>query len=538
MKKDGIFETIKSFIDFHSRKIRLKLIFYSLITGIITGVIVSSYTLLLSKITVFRNYLIEKNINSALPLIIILFILVAIIIQYTLNKYPLISGSGIPQVMGLIQKKVKFNWLPELITKFFSGLLAIFIGFSLGREGPSIHLGSLVGQGVNEVSKRTEVERKYLVTCGASAGLAAAFNAPLSGSIFAIEELHRFFSPILLICVLIASLFANLISKLLLGSKLSFESFSFISPVNFELKEILLHLVLISILCFIMVLLASIFNYSIIKFKDTYSKIKLNKYTKISITALFSLLVIYFLPDISGGGHHIIEHLLDYHSTFRLLGLILVGKFLFTMISYSTGSPGGIFLPLLVIGALIGKIYGLFLVNTFNFSEEYITLFVLIAMTSYFTAVVRTPITGIILILEMTGNFSNLFSLVITATITYAFSELLKHNSVYEELFENMFKEDDDKYKLIEKSEKIVTIKIPVISDSKLSNKMIRDIEWPPNLLIIGIERSGSSQFIPKGDTVIKDSDILILLTDENTSKRYMNKLSELSTENIDIYNI
>ncbi len=538
MKKDGIFETIKSFIDFHSRKIRLKLIFYSLITGIITGVIVSSYTLLLSKITAFRNYLIEKNINSALPLIIILFILVAIIIQYTLNKYPLISGSGIPQVMGLIQKKVKFNWLPELITKFFSGLLAIFIGFSLGREGPSIHLGSLVGQGVNEVSKRTEVERKYLITCGASAGLAAAFNAPLSGSIFAIEELHRFFSPILLICVLIASLFANLISKLLLGTKLSFESFSFISPVNFELKEILLHLVLISILCFIMVLLASIFNYSIIKFKDTYSKIKLNKYTKISITALFSLLVIYFLPDISGGGHHIIEHLLDYHSTFRLLGLILVGKFLFTMISYSTGSPGGIFLPLLVIGALIGKIYGLFLVNTFNFSEEYITLFVLIAMTSYFTAVVRTPITGIILILEMTGNFSNLFSLVITATITYAFSELLKHNSVYEELFENMFKEDDDKYKLIEKSEKIVTIKIPVISDSKLSNKMIRDIEWPPNLLIIGIERSGSSQFIPKGDTVIKDSDILILLTDENTSKRYMNKLSELSTENIDIYNI
>lgn len=538
MKKDGIFETVKSFIDFHSRKIRLKLIFYSLLTGVITGTIVSAYTYLLSKITIFRNNFIGNNINLSLPLIILLFIVVAMIIQYTLNKYPLISGSGIPQVMGLIQKKVKFNWFPELITKFFSGLLAIFIGFSLGREGPSIHLGSLVGEGVNEVSKRTEVERKYLITCGASAGLAAAFNAPLAGAIFAIEELHKFFSPILLICVLIASLFSNLVSKFLLGTKLSFESFSFISPVNFVPKEILLHLILISILSFIMVLLATIFNYFIIKFKDTYTKINLSPYTKMSVVSLFSLLIIYFLPDITGGGHHIIEHLLDYNSNFRLLGLVMIGKFFFTMLSYSTGAPGGIFLPLLVIGALVGKIYGLFLVGTFNFSQEYITLFVLVAMTSYFTAVVRTPITGIILILEMTGNFSNLFSLVITAAITYAFSELLKHNSVYEELFENMFKKQDEKAQTFEKNEKIVTIKIPVMSDSKLSNKMIRDIDWPQNLLIIGIERSGSSQFIPKGDTVLKDSDILILLTDENTSKRYMNKLSELTIENIDIQNI
>ncbi|CAM3131437.1 ClC family H(+)/Cl(-) exchange transporter [Streptobacillus felis] len=538
MKKDGIFETVKSFIDFHSRKIRLKLIFYSLLTGVITGTIVSAYTYLLSKITIFRNNFIGNNINLSLPLIILLFIVVAMIIQYTLNKYPLISGSGIPQVMGLIQKKVKFNWFPELITKFFSGLLAIFIGFSLGREGPSIHLGSLVGEGVNEVSKRTEVERKYLITCGASAGLAAAFNAPLAGAIFAIEELHKFFSPILLICVLIASLFSNLVSKFLLGTKLSFESFSFISPVNFVPKEILLHLILISILSFIMVLLATIFNYFIIKFKDTYTKINLSPYTKMSVVSLLSLLIIYFLPDITGGGHHIIEHLLDYNSTFRLLGLVMIGKFFFTMLSYSTGAPGGIFLPLLVIGALVGKIYGLFLVGTFNFSQEYITLFVLVAMTSYFTAVVRTPITGIILILEMTGNFSNLFSLVITAAITYAFSELLKHNSVYEELFENMFKKQDEEAQTFEKNEKIVTIKIPVMSDSKLSNKMIRDIDWPQNLLIIGIERSGSSQFIPKGDTVLKDSDILILLTDENTSKRYMNKLSELTIENIDIQNI
>lgn len=146
-----------------------------------------------------------------------------------------------------------------------------------------------------------------------------------------------------------------------------------------------------------------------------------------------------YLPKISGGGHSLIENLLELKLSSKLLLILLVSKFLFTMFSYSTSLPGGIFLPILVIGALSGKIYGQILTNYFNFDYSFSILYVLIAMTAFFTAVVRSPITGIILILEMSGNFSNLFVLVLASTVSYATSELLKQESIYELLFNNSF---------------------------------------------------------------------------------------------------
>ena len=525
--KEGIYETIQSLKDFYSRKIRIKLILYSILTGMLTGAIVSSYTYLLKVSTLARNEMI-KNSNNIFSFvgIILLFILIACFIQFTVNKYPLISGSGIPQVMGIVQNKFKFNWFPELVTKFISGLLAIFIGFSMGREGPSIHLGALVGDAINKVTKRTEVQRKYLITCGASAGLAAAFNAPLAGAIFAVEELHKFFSPVLLICIMMGTLFSNVVSKMILGTGLSFEKFTFVSPIVYDFKSILLHLFLIFLLSIIMVLGALAFNYYIIKFKDVYKKIKLSNYTKFSIVAIISLLVVIFLPEVTGGGHELVEKLFDSNMTIKFLLLLLIAKFFFLMLCYATGTPGGIFLPLLVVGALIGKIFGSVLVNNFGFSESYGTLFVLIAMTSYFTAVVRSPITGIVLILEMSGNFTNLFSLTMASTITYLISELLKQESVYEILYQKMIgNEEEDSI-----SSKMVTFTIPVTADSRLSNKKVKDIKWPKNLLIVGIRRQ-NEEFIPNGETIVLDSDVLIFLTDENTAKIHQEKISELGLE-------
>ncbi len=523
--KLGIYETMQSLKVSHSKRSRLKLIFFSLLTGIFTGCVVSSYNFLLKYAVIIRNNLFQKHINNSLFFIILLFILLACFIQYTVKKFPMISGSGIPQVMGLIQNKFKFNWLPELILKFLSGLIAIFLGFSMGREGPSIHLGALVGEGINKITKRKEIEKKYLITCGSSAGLAATFNAPLAGAIFAVEELHKFFTPILLVCVLIATLFSNITAKFLLGNKLSFDSFSLIKPIQYNFKSTVFHVILIAILSLIMIFFAYLFNYFIVKFKKMYDKIRLSKYIKISSVAILSLLIVIFLPEITGGGHELVDHLFNSTLTFKLLLLFFIGKFIFTMICYATGSPGGIFLPLLVIGALIGKLFGMSLSTLFNISSNYENLFVLIAMTSYFTAVVRTPITGIVLILEMSGNFSNLFSLAIAATITYLLSEIFNQKSVYEILYENMLHSNNYKNEIFD--EKIVTFKIPVTADSVLSNKKIKDIKWPKNLLIVGIIRN-SIEFIPDGNTTLRNSDILIFITDEKTSEKYIKILSDM----------
>lgn len=319
-------------------------------------------------------------------------------------------------------------------------------------------------------------------------------------------------------------MFGNLISKFLLGNELSFYKYSFLSPIDYNVENILIHLILIIILSLIMVFLAKLFNYSIIKFSFIYKKIKLNKYIKISIYSLLSLLVIMYLPKISGGGHSLIENLLELKLSSKLLLILVVSKFLFTMFSYSTSLPGGIFLPILVIGALSGKIYGQILTNYFNFDYSFSILYVLIAMTAFFTAVVRSPITGIILILEMSGNFSNLFVLVLASTVSYATSELLKQESIYELLFNNSFEKKETKH-----SNKIVTLKIPVLRNSFVSNKMIKDIQWPENLLIVGIERDGKIEVIPNGETVIQELDFLILLTDSNTEKINKRKILEIT---------
>lgn len=576
---ENIFAVINNISNLKLSTTRLKLVLYSILTGLLTGLVVVMYRLSLEKVINIRNrfeisgnmtknviiililfailkytinfinnkfnikindkiiYLISciffivliitysSSINTML--LIFLFILSAILIQFMLNFKPLISGSGIPQVMGLLQNKTKFNWFYELILKFTVGVLAIFTGLSLGREGPSIHLGSIIADGVNKISKRSEVEKKYLITSGASAGLSAAFNAPLAGTIFALEELHKFFSPLMLICSILASISANLVSILIIGEETAFINFKQLSPVKDDVKGIILEIFLILILSILIVVLGKIFNIILITFQKTYKNLKINKYFKIILSILISYLVVVFLPDITGGGNTLIEKLLTTSVTTRFLVLLLITKFLFTMFSYSTGAPGGIFLPMLVIGALIGRIYGIAVVNIFNLPSEFVVHFMLLSMAAYFTAIVRAPITGIVLILEMTGNFSNLFSLTIISAITYIVSELMKFKSVYEELFHNMFSHVKNEIEP-KVSESMTAVKIPIISGSKIVNKYVKDISWPSNLLVVGIERN-NFEFIPKGDTKILDGDKLVIFTDRKTAILELEKIFEIS---------
>ena len=178
MAKDILHE-LRDINSLKSRRNNVVLIFLCFVVGIFSGIIVGSYTLILKKMTIVREFF---TTNLGFPKIIIgitVFILLGLAIQFMLSKYPLISGSGIPQVSGLLTKKVKFKWLGELITKFVGGILAIGAGMSMGREGPSVHLGALVGSGIKKLTRRSEVEEKYLVTCGASAGISSTFNALL-----------------------------------------------------------------------------------------------------------------------------------------------------------------------------------------------------------------------------------------------------------------------------------------------------------------------------------------------------------------------
>ena len=553
MAKDVLHE-LRDISSLKSRRNNIVLIFLCFLVGIFSGIIVGTYTLLLKKMSIFREFFTTNLEFPKIIIGIIVFILMGIAVQFMLSKYPLISGSGIPQVSGLLTKKVKFKWLGELVTKFVGGILAIGTGMSMGREGPSVHLGALVGSGIKEVTKRSEVEEKYLVTCGASAGISSTFNAPLAGVIFSLEELHKFFSPLLLICTLVASGTSNFISRMILGSHTSFQ-YNFMLP-----KDIPYYIfaIITVIFCIIITITGKAFSYFLLLIQRQYKKWKLNKYVKMLLFMIVAYVIAVFFSDITGGGHELIEEMFGKNVLLRTLIIILVLKFFYTMLCYATGAPGGIFLPMLVIGALTGKVYGEILNHYFSIPNEIIVHFMLLGMAAYFTAVVRAPITGITLILEMTGNFSYLYMLIIVCTITYIFTELLKMEPIYDRLYLNMFhkqilaedKQNSENEKharrleMLEKwwknkkidigvksnrknaKDKIVTLLIPVGANSEFDNKTVKDLNLPENLLIVSVRKAGKDS-IARGDTLIQSGNQLVIITDYTTAQKYAGELKE-----------
>lgn len=205
------------------------------------------YRVALEKAGLLLNYI--YSVISIKPILILPWIISLIIIGYIVGLMvkaePMISGSGIPQVEGVLLRKLDMTWWKVITGKFLGGVLSIGSGLSLGREGPSVQLGSAIGQGFSKIFKRINVEEKYLITSGASAGLAAAFNAPLAGAMFALEEVHKNFSPLILLSALSSALSADFIASGFFGLKPVFNFGNLASlPLQFYLYIILLGIIL------------------------------------------------------------------------------------------------------------------------------------------------------------------------------------------------------------------------------------------------------------------------------------------------------
>ncbi len=415
------------------QKKKAALLFWNLVIGCLSGVTVIAYRLVLSgaeKLS-FEIYHFLRNHLLWLPLWMLILILFGFVIGKMVQKNGMISGSGIPQLKGILAGHLENRWFHTLCAKFTGGALAILGGLSLGREGPSVQLGACVAEGVSKKLKLTEEERNRLIAGGASAGLSAAFNAPLAGVVFALEELFDSFSPLLILSVMAASVSADFLSKAVFGLQPIFQfPESGVLPLSSYWMLLLLGVIL--------GICGVLYNKILLGTQALYKKwIPVDKRPLIPFI-LAGILGLLF-PVILCGGHEMLSYL-DLSAGFWFLFLLLAAKFLFSMISFGSGTPGGIFFPLLIIGATIGALFGTMSVHLFGVSTDLFFLFVILAMAGYFTAIVRAPITGIILICEMTGGFENLLALTIVSFVAYGVTELLKSKPIYESLLENLLK--------------------------------------------------------------------------------------------------
>ena len=240
-----------------------------LLVGIVGGLIVLLYRVALSYagdwLHAILSYIKGRPIWIAGWFLVL--VLLAVVVGKLVKWEPMISGSGIPQVEGEVTGKLRQNWKKVLPAKFIGGFLCLFGGLSLGREGPSIQLGAMTGQGISRILDRGKTEERYLMTCGASAGLAAAFHAPLAGVMFAIEEIHKGFSVSILISVMTASVTADFISSYIIG----------LDPVfAFRLDEFLpqRYYGLLLLLGVIVGVAGVFYNWAMLKVQELYKKPK------------------------------------------------------------------------------------------------------------------------------------------------------------------------------------------------------------------------------------------------------------------------
>ncbi|HNU79766.1 MAG TPA: H(+)/Cl(-) exchange transporter ClcA [Bacillota bacterium] len=506
----------------HWNNFKLKLVFEGVIVGAFSGLAVVLYRYLIELAGHFSRtiYMIQKGNNLFIPLWLVVLIFLGYFTGVLIKEEPMVSGSGIPQVEGVLLRYFNMNWWRTLLGKLVGGFISILAGLSLGREGPSIQIGAAIAKGYSEIFKKVKLEEKFLITSGASAGLAAAFNAPLAGVMFSLEEVHKNFSPVVLVSAMAASITADVISKCFFGFKPVFNLQSISSmPLN--------NYIFVIILGMIMGVFGTLFNYILLKTQDLYNAQKwLPQHMRPIIPFIMAGILGLILPEVLGGGHELVSSMVDARFTTNILLIILVTKFIFTMISYGSGAPGGIFLPLLVIGALIGDIFGNTISNAFNFSPEYIKNLIILAMAGYFTAVVRAPITGIILITEMTGSFNHLLSVSIVSAIAYVTADILGSKPIYESLLDRMVNKESSKFRGDSKTK--VIIETAVCMGSLIEGKKIKELKLPSECLLVAVKR-GKHEIIPKGDTQIHAGDYLITLTNEDNASEIREKLTAIA---------
>ena len=479
-----------SYVLNRAERFRIVLIGEGLLVGAIAGVIVLLYRLVLEYAGIWLKMILSYAKGSPIKVCLwfVVLLLFALIVGLLIKWEPMISGSGIPQLEGEMIGQLDQRWHRVLPAKFLGGFLSLFAGLSLGREGPSIQLGAMTGKGISKMLDRGKTEEKFLLTCGASAGLSAAFHAPLAGVMFSLEEIHKNFSVSVLVSVMTSSITADYISAQVFG----------LNPVfQFDIGHVLpqSYYWMILLLGVILGVMGAFYNWFTLTVQGLYKKAKcLNEITKVMIPFLLAGVLGFVMPDLLGSGHNLIDALTHGELALASVIILFVAKFLFSAVCFGSGAPGGIFFPLLVLGAFIGGIFGMIGTACFGMGSDYINNFVLLAMAGYFTAIVRAPITGIILIFEMTGSLSQMLSLSVVSIVAYVVASLMKSEPIYESLLDKIL-ERQGQEELRRSGQKILSEHV-IMYGSPLVHKAISQVDWPKSCLLVAIKR-GEKEIIP-----------------------------------------
>jgi CIC family chloride channel protein len=346
---------------------------------------------------------------------------------------PTAEGSGVQRVEAVFSREIEPASDIVVPVKFFGGLLAMGSGLALGREGPTVQMGASFGNWVSKfLLLHDEEDRRVVQAASAGAGLAVAFNAPIGGSIFVFEELTSNITPWLLVSTLAAATVAVWLMRWMLGNTLSF-AVAQVSPTESWNKWPFLALGVV------IGFLGAIYNVVIMALlRATDKMMKLTSLQRAAIIGGVVGVVAWFVPTLVGGGDNLTQAILSNQLALGSLITIFVVRFLIGPWSYAAGCPGGLFAPLLLLGASAGALFAGLLNHFVPGASISPVACAIVGMGALFTASVRAPLTGIVLTVEMTGRADLTLGLLGASLMAMLVTMLIQSEPIYDSLKRRM----------------------------------------------------------------------------------------------------
>lgn len=465
----------------------LPCILFSAIAGALSGGLIFAFKLLSSRIIHTSNtaYAYVRANPKWLPLLLFGALLLGLFAAWILHLAKDSRGGGIPVAVAAIRGLRPLRWMQGVFVVFFSSLLTYLGGVPLGSEGPSVQMGAAVGKGtVNLISRRRYAWDRYLMTGGACAGFATALGAPLTGILFAVEEAHRRFSPMIFTTAAVA-VFTGTVTQDLLSVAFdrSHKLFDFSFDLNLPLRLLWIALIIGAVAGVAAILFTRIYRFMQKVNTGRLGSVPIS--VKIPLIFLAVALLGFFSEDLIGSGHELIEKILHGEAVWYLLLIAMLVRPLLMIAANNAGISGGMFVPMLAFGAIVAALIAETVCSLELVDESYYAVLIAIGMAAFLAAASRTPITALAFSIEVLCGVGNALPVGVGIVVAYLIIE-----------FANIPAFNDT---VIEAKTAVARRgKTPVEVDTKWTVQPnafaigyeARDILWPSTCTVLSIDKS------------------------------------------------
>lgn len=500
---------------------------FGAVTGTVTSVVVTVFKWCAHHAVEFSKFGYEF-IGAhwyLIPVVLVVLFALSYLMTCIYKKAPDLRGGGIPFSVGLLRDVLTFKWLRNAIGVFFLSLLSFLLGVPLGTEGPSVQLGTSLGKGaVCVLARKNKAWSRYSMTGGACAGFSVATGAPVSGILFAIEEAHERVSPMIIIVSMSAVMFATITARLIspvFGVSVSL--FPTVQILACSLSDVWLT-IMIGIL---MGLVSVLFLKAYYLLSNFFNK------TLKSVSAHYKMFVVMGLTLVAGlfsfslisTGHGLILSLYEDAFPIYMLIIILIVRMLLTLGANTSGMTGGMFLPVLALGAVSASMLSQIISPMFGLGEEYYTLIMALGITACVSGVLKMPLTSIFFAVEALGCANNVLCVVVVSVISFGFTEIFSVQSINDlALGASVRKENYGK------TEKVVETVLTVVEGSFADRKHVRDIFWPAGFYVLSVSNE-KGKFSGSGASMLKANDKLFVRYSTYNEERTLGELIDILGE-------